>query len=143
MNIYKVFSDTFISNSGDLEQYLIGRSDLNNIDIAIKILQAFRSGVIASNDVVRELDNIFGYNTTVNSLMQNKDLTVLPESDVVLLTDYINLLEEQLTFFENLTYAAGASKFRDIIKIDNDVMFNLYTTITKKLENIPDSWNGK
>jgi len=143
MNVYKVFSDTFISNSGDLEQYLIGRTDLNNIDIAIKILQAFRSGVIASNDVVKELDNIFGYNPTVNSLMQNKELTVLPESDVVLLTDYINLLEEQLTFFENLTYAAGASKFRDIIKIDNDVMFNLYTTITKKLENIPDSWNGK
>jgi len=143
MNVYKVFSDTFISNSGDLEQYLIGRTDLNNIDIAIKILQAFRSGVIASNDVVKELDNIFGYNPTVNSLMQNKELTVLPESDVVLLTDYINLLEEQLTFFENLTYAAGASKFRDVIKIDNDVMFNLYTTVTKKLENIPDSWNGK
>lgn len=141
--VYKIFSDTFIDNSQDLEQYLIGQADLNDAQIAMHILEAFKSSVVAANDVVREFDNIFGYNTTVNSLHGNNDLTVIPEADTAILLDHVNLLEEQLDFFTRITYAAGASKFRDLIKVDNDIVFNFYTTLSKKFEKIPDNWTGK
>jgi hypothetical protein len=56
------------------------------------VLKLFKSGVIAANDVVKEFDNIFGYNTTVNSMLGNKDLTVLPEADTALLLDSLNAM---------------------------------------------------
>ena len=142
-DVYKAFSDLYINNITDLDQFLVGQADINNIEIAIDILKLFKSSIIAANDVVRDVDDVFGYNTTVNSMLENSDLAVLPESDTALLLDNVNAIQQQLEFFKNLTYIAGASKFKELLKYDTDAVFNIYNQLTSKFENIPDNWQGK
>jgi len=65
----------------------------------------FRNGIVAANDVVDSLLNLYGYNVTVNGLTDSDLVTIKPEITAQLLT-YIEPLETKLTYYKHLIEAA-------------------------------------
>ena len=140
--LFKEIETVFEKNQETVDKFFLGQDKLNQIELGLLVLDMFKSHTIAANNVVDSINNVYGYNVTVNSMIKDSNLTVLEPKHVASQLQTIHMLTTRLKYFKKLAEFARANKFNEIANVENSFRVTLYNRIKDKLDKIPESWKG-
>lgn len=127
----------------DISSFDVGNDTSSQIKEALKVLNAAKSIVLAARTDAADLDNLYGYNSTVNELKPEVQVAEIqsPVADAML--QDMETLQRRLQFFQKLNAVNNEQKLNEQSKtaINKDVI--LYRKLTKFILGIPDNWDGK
>ena len=138
----------------DLENQLANKlEDVSSFDIsndigsqikeALKVIEAAKSIILAARTDSADLDNLYGYNATVNELRPEVQVAEIQSPIADAMLQDIETLQHRLEFFQKLNSVNNEQKLNEQSKtaINKDVI--LYRKLSNFILAIPDNWNGK
>lgn len=132
----------FDKNQETIDKFFLGQDKLNQIELGLLVLDMFKSHTIATNNVVDSVNNVYGFNVTVNSMDKNSKLTVLEPKYVASQLQTLHMLSVRLEYFKKLAEYARQNKFNEIANVENNFRVTLYSQLKNKFDKIPTDWNG-
>lgn len=134
------------------EQLLNAQEDLSTFDIdnqvgaqideALHILQAAKSIVLATRTDSTTIDNLFGYNSTVNSLKPEVQVAEIQAPIADSMIQDLEILENKLKFFQRLTDANNEQKLNEQSKTATNKDYITYRKLVQLADAIPSNWKG-
>lgn len=140
--LFQELGSIFNKNQQTIDKFLLDQDKISQIELAKLVIDLFRSGTIATNNVVDNIENIIGFNPAVNSMIKGSNLTVQNPKDVAAQLYDLNILETRLNYYKELALYARANKFNEIANVENGFRTTLYKQISSKIENLPVGWAG-
>lgn len=126
----------------DTSSFDIGEDISEQIKEAINILEGAESIVTATRTDGANIDNVFGYNATVNELNPEVEVAQIsaPIADAML--QDIDIMKNKLRFFQRLNAANNEQKLNEQSKTAANKDAIIYKKIDKLSEFIPNDWAG-
>ena len=132
----------FEKNQETIDKFFLGQDKINQIELGLRILDMFKSHTIATNNVVDSVNNIYGFNLTVNSMNKNSKLTVLEPKYVATQLQTLHMLSTRLEYFKKLAEFARQNKFNEIANVENSFRVTLFNQLKNKFDKLPANWEG-
>lgn len=138
----------------DLENQLANKmEDISSFDIsndissqvkeALKVISAAKSIVLAARTDAADLDNLYGYNSTVNELRPEVQVAEIKSPIADAMLQDIETVQHRLEFFQRLNAVNNEQKLNEQSKTATNKDVILYRKLTKFILSIPDNWEGK
>lgn len=130
------------NNLNDIGEFTANPDNIKAIDTAIQLISMFRSGILAAEKAPARVNNIYGYNVTMNELVKDLNLTELdPDLASVIYQDLDTLLSK-FKFFKKLIEVNSNQKLKEQGKVATNINFIHYKRTIQLLNNLPEDWSG-
>lgn len=130
------------NNLSDVGEFTVNPDNIKALDTAIQLISMFRSGILAAEKAPARINNIYGYNVTMNELVKDLKLTELdPDLAAVIYQDLDTLLSK-FKFFKKLVEVNSNQKLKEQGKVATNINFIHYKRTIQLLNNLPEDWDG-
>lgn len=146
VNIVKLIKDMqhqLETKFEDVGSFGLGNDITEQVKEALYVIEAAKSILLAARTDGADLDNIFGYNSTVNQLSTDVEVAEVQSPIADAMMEDIETLQHRLEFFKKLNDANNEQKLNEQNKTATNKDYILYKKIGKFIQAIPDEWEGK
>lgn len=126
----------------DIGEFTTNSDNIKMLDTAIQIISMFKSGVLASEKAPARVNNIYGYNTTMNELVKDLNLAEIDSDLAATIYQDLDTLLSKFRFFKKLIESNASQKLKEQNRVSVNKDFIFYKRTVRLLNNLPSDWEG-
>ena len=126
----------------DIGEFTTNSDNVKMLDTAIQIISMFKSGVLASEKAPAKINNIYGYNTTMNELVKDSNLAEIDSDLAATIYQDLDTLLSKFKFFKKLIESNANQKLKEQNRVSVNKDFIFYKRTIRLLDNLPSDWEG-